>query len=82
MSCEFARSHAMGNRSIHESITGNPLHRYGSGDLKGMLFWNRRFDNALVAFLDCLKQLGDYAEQQDSKFRLPYRYVNSFDYVA
>lgn len=48
--------------------------RYGSGDLKGMLFWNRRFDNALVAFLNCLQQIGDFAEQQDPKFRLPYRY--------
>ncbi|KAJ3412956.1 hypothetical protein HDV05_008671 [Chytridiales sp. JEL 0842] len=46
---------------------------YGSGDLSGILFWNRRFDNALVAFLNCLQQLGDYAEQQDPKFRLPYR---------
>lgn len=38
-----------------------------------MLFWNRRFDYALVAFLNCISQLGDYAESQDSKFRLPYR---------
>ncbi|KAI8850610.1 Atg6/Beclin [Chytridium lagenaria] len=46
---------------------------YGTGDLAGILFWNRRFDNALVAFLNCLQQLGDYAEQKDPKFRLPYR---------
>jgi beclin 1 len=38
-----------------------------------MLFWNRRFDYALVAFLGCISQIGDYAEAQDPKFRLPYR---------
>ncbi|KAI8814296.1 autophagy protein Apg6 [Cladochytrium replicatum] len=42
---------------------------YGSG----IPFWNRRFDGALVAFLNCLQQLGDYAELKDVKFRLPYR---------
>ncbi|TPX71204.1 hypothetical protein SpCBS45565_g01271 [Spizellomyces sp. 'palustris'] len=54
-----------GDKGVHEL--------YGSGDLKGMLFWNRRFDNALVSFLNCLQQIGDYAEQRDPKFRLPYR---------
>ena len=37
------------------------------------VFWNRRFDLALVGFLDCIHQLGNYAEKQDPKFRLPYR---------
>ncbi|KAJ3054408.1 autophagy protein 6 [Rhizophlyctis rosea] len=62
----------MGSFSRIEKTEGDKAtyELYGSGDLKGMLFWNRRFDNALVAFLDCLKQLGDYAEQQDSKFRI------------
>ncbi|KAJ3300076.1 Beclin-1 [Borealophlyctis nickersoniae] len=65
----------MGSFSRIEKIEGDKAvyELYGSGDLKGMLFWNRRFDNALVAFLNCLQQLGDQAEQQDSKFRLPYR---------
>ncbi|RKO93770.1 Atg6/Beclin, partial [Blyttiomyces helicus] len=67
----------MGSFSRIEKIDGDKgsYELYGSGDLKGMLFWNRRFDNALVAFLNCLQQLGDYAEQQDPKFRLPYRSV-------
>ncbi|KAG5461435.1 MAG: autophagy protein Apg6-domain-containing protein, partial [Olpidium bornovanus] len=46
---------------------------YGSGDLHiGRLFLNRRFDNAMVAFLNCLKQLGDYAEEADPSAKLPY----------
>ncbi|KAJ3080288.1 autophagy protein 6, partial [Quaeritorhiza haematococci] len=65
----------MGSFSRIEKIDDKTIYElYGSGDLmKGMLFWNRRFDNALVAFLNCLQQLGDFAEQQDPKFRLPYR---------
>ena len=49
------------------------LECYGSSDLTGMLFWNRRFDSALVALLNCIEQLGDHAERLDPKFRLPYR---------
>ncbi|KAI8919945.1 autophagy protein Apg6-domain-containing protein [Powellomyces hirtus] len=66
----------MGSLSRLEKTDGDKgtLELHGSGELmKGMLFWNRRFDNGLVAFLNCLQQIGDYAEQQDSKFRLPYR---------
>ncbi|KAF9357314.1 autophagy protein 6 [Mortierella sp. AD094] len=44
---------------------------YGSGELR--MFLNRRFDNAMVAFLNCLQQLGDYAEQQGPKLELPYK---------
>ncbi|KAI9096911.1 autophagy protein Apg6-domain-containing protein [Phlyctochytrium arcticum] len=65
----------LGSFSRIERIDGDKgvYDLYGSGDLKGMLFWNRRFDNALVAFLTCLQQIGDYAEEKDPKFRLPYR---------
>lgn len=49
---------------------------YGSGEFGfGRMFLNRRFDNAMVAFLNCLQQLGDYAEQQGPKLELPYKYV-------
>jgi beclin 1 len=49
--------------------------RYGSGDfgLNKMFFLNRRFDHAMVAVLNCLKQLTDYAEERDKSLRLPYR---------
>ncbi|CAG8484757.1 7609_t:CDS:2 [Ambispora leptoticha] len=47
---------------------------YGSGDIGiGRIFQNNRFDNAMVAFLNCLQQLGDYAERQDHNLKLPYR---------
>jgi beclin 1 len=46
---------------------------FGSSDFTGLLFWNRRFDSGLAAFLNCIQQLGDYAERSDPKFRLPYR---------
>ncbi|KAI7818723.1 autophagy protein Apg6-domain-containing protein [Gamsiella multidivaricata] len=47
---------------------------YGSGEFAiGRVFLNRRFDNAMVAFLNCLQQLGDYAEQQGPKLELPYK---------
>lgn len=38
-----------------------------------MFFLNRRFDHAMVAVLNCLKQLTDYAEEKDKSLRLPYR---------
>lgn len=34
---------------------------------------NRRFDNAMVAILHCLKQLIDFAEDRDKSLRFPYR---------
>lgn len=47
---------------------------YGSSDYAlNRLFLNRRFDHAMVAMLNCLKQLSDYAEQKDRSIRLPYR---------
>ncbi|KAI9019039.1 autophagy protein Apg6-domain-containing protein [Hyaloraphidium curvatum] len=37
------------------------------------LFLNRRFDIALVAFLNCIQQLAESLEADDSNFKLPYR---------
>eukprot|EP00732_Lithocolla_globosa_P002998 Lithocolla_globosa_v1_NODE_2209_length_2108_cov_67.504627.p1 type:complete len:507 gc:universal NODE_2209_length_2108_cov_67.504627:1539-19(-) len=45
---------------------------YGSGEF-GRLFSNRRFDTAMVAFLDCINQLAKHAEKLDPNFKLPYR---------
>ncbi|KAL1921434.1 uncharacterized protein VTP21DRAFT_11150 [Calcarisporiella thermophila] len=66
----------LGSFSRIEKIEGDfaSYELYGSGDLHiGRLFLNRRFDLAMVAFLNCLQQLGDYAEQQDPNLKLPYR---------
>ncbi len=41
------------------------LDLWTQGDLPlGLTFMHRRFDAAMVAFLDCLKQLGDYVEAE------------------
>lgn len=53
------------------------LDLYSSGDLPlGLTFMHRKFDNAMVAFLDCLRQLGDFVEFQSSETgqvrKLPY----------
>ncbi|CAJ0755860.1 8143_t:CDS:2 [Entrophospora sp. SA101] len=55
-----------------DSITSYEL--YGTGDIAiGRLFQNRRFDSAMVGFLNCLQQLGEYVESEDPKLNLPYR---------
>lgn len=36
---------------------------------------NSKFDSAMVAFLDCLKQIGDEIEKVDNKWFLPYKCV-------
>jgi beclin 1 len=52
------------------------LELYSSGDLPlGRLFMHRKLDSAMVAFLDCLRQLGDFAEAHDANLKLPYKYV-------
>ncbi|KAF7793914.1 hypothetical protein EIP86_005036 [Pleurotus ostreatoroseus] len=49
---------------------------YGSGDLHlGRLLHNRRFDFAMVSFLDCLKQLIDYVRSQDPQVDFPHQIV-------
>ncbi|KAI8098620.1 autophagy protein Apg6-domain-containing protein [Halteromyces radiatus] len=68
----------MGSFSKVEKVDGDVVvayELYGSSDygLNRMLFVNRRFDLAMVAMLNCLKQLSDYAEQKDRSIRLPYR---------
>lgn len=53
---------------------------YGSGDLHlGRLLHNRRFDFAMVAFLECLKQLIDYVKSQDPTVDFPHQCVNLFE---
>jgi hypothetical protein len=47
---------------------------FGSSDISlGRLFWYRRFDNGMVAFLQCLSELSGHAEAQDKNFRLPHK---------
>ncbi|CEI91271.1 hypothetical protein RMCBS344292_05568 [Rhizopus microsporus] len=67
----------MGSFSRVEKIEGDSVlsyELYGSGDFGlNRMFLNRRFDHAMVAVLNCLKQLTDFAEEKDKSLRLPYR---------
>jgi beclin len=46
---------------------------YGSGDLHlGRLLHNWRFDTAMVAFLDCLRQLMEHVKAQDPAVDFPH----------
>ena len=78
----------MGSVSKIEEIKADPanpssplkstmLELYSSGDLPlGRLFMHRKLDAAMVAFLDCLRQLGEFAEAHDANLKLPYKYVH------
>lgn len=73
---EHYRLVPMGSFSRIEKTTGDKAtyELYGSGDLHlGRLFHNRRFDLAMVAFLDCLKQLMDYIKSQDNGVDFPHQ---------
>ncbi|KAJ3507629.1 hypothetical protein NLJ89_g6196 [Agrocybe chaxingu] len=66
----------MGSFSRIEKTTGDKANYelYGSGDLHfGRLLHNRRFDIAMVAFLDCLKHLMDNIKLQDATVDFPHQ---------
>lgn len=62
-----------GNHSYVESLVDNTkeLPLYGSGGIR--FFWDTKFDQAMVAFLDCLQQFKEELEKGDTSFCLPYR---------
>ncbi|KAH9403767.1 Beclin-1 [Tyrophagus putrescentiae] len=62
-----------GNYSFIESLEADKskqLPLYTSGGLK--YYFNQKYDQAMVAFLDCLKQFNDECHRQDEGFKLPY----------
>ncbi|XP_006460757.1 hypothetical protein AGABI2DRAFT_69268 [Agaricus bisporus var. bisporus H97] len=68
----------MGSFSRIEKTTGDKAtyELYGSGDLHlGRLLHNRRFDFAMVSFLDCLKHLVDHIKLQDPTAEFPHQIV-------
>lgn len=67
----------MGSFSRIEKISDKSSYElYGSGDLHlGRLLHNRRFDYAMVAFLDCLRQVVEYVKTQDPSADFPHPYV-------
>ena len=81
----------MGSVSRIEEIKSDPsnpsappkstMHElFSSGDIPlGRLFMHRKLDSAMVAFLECLRQLGDFAEAHDANLKLPYKFLASWN---
>ena len=66
----------MGSFSRIERIGGDKasLELHGSGDLHlGRILHNRRFDHAMVAFLDCLRQTIEFVKAQDPTVEFPHQ---------
>jgi beclin 1 len=73
------------NASNSTALTRPPkkimLELYSSGDMPlGLTFMHRRFDTAMVAFLECMRQLGEFVEHESARgneggrgLALPYR---------
>jgi len=72
---KFQRYHLVpyGNHSYLECLAdkSKELPLYGSGGIR--FFWDTKFDQAMVAFLDCLQQFKEEVEKGDTGFCLPYR---------
>jgi len=50
------------------------LELFSSGDMPiGRMFMHRKFDMAMVAFLECLRQVAEFVEQRDPTMKLPYK---------
>ncbi|KAI9252269.1 autophagy protein Apg6-domain-containing protein [Phascolomyces articulosus] len=67
----------MGSFSRVEKVDGDTVlsyELYGTNEFGlNRMFLNRRLDHAMVAILNCLKQLTDFAEERDRSLRFPYR---------
>ncbi|SCZ89887.1 BZ3500_MvSof-1268-A1-R1_Chr9g10632 [Microbotryum saponariae] len=63
--------------STSSTSTSTSLELHGSGDFFAVtrLLQNRRFDLAMVAFLDCLRQMYEYVNSIDPQFNVPHRVV-------
>ena len=58
---------------------------YGSSDISlGRLFWYRRFDTAMIAFLDCVNQLIQFAIKSDITFekKIPYLFASQYRFSS
>ncbi|KAI9840956.1 MAG: autophagy protein 6 [Sclerophora amabilis] len=69
-----ADGHGHGPSPTAQSAAPSPkisvLELFSSGDLPlGRMFMHRRFDNAMVAFLECLRQLGEFVGRDPAATR-------------
>lgn len=59
------------------------LELFGSSDPNPLkLFQRHSFDKAMVAFLECLRQLGNFAESKDPTVVMPYKITKDKDKIA
>ena len=74
--------HPLGSTSTIERIEQDSrggtrstmLELYGNTDLNPIKYWQKKsFDQAQVAFLECLRQLGKHVESKDPSVQLPYK---------
>ncbi|KAF7461778.1 beclin-2 [Marmota monax] len=64
---------ACGNHSYLKSLTGDCADLPLFSDGRENVFWNNTFDQAILAFLDCLQQFKEEAEKQAGDLCLPHR---------
>ncbi|KAJ4195983.1 Vacuolar protein sorting-associated protein atg6 [Fusarium falciforme] len=71
-------SSRLGTRTVNPPPKKHVLELYSSGDMPlGLTFMHRRFDNAMVAFLELVRQLGAFVHRQTdatgNPLSLPYK---------
>lgn len=71
-------SSRLGSRAVSAPPKKHVLELYSSGDMPlGLTFMHRRFDNAMVGFLELVRQLGAFVHRQTdatgSPLSLPYK---------
>ncbi|POR38044.1 Vacuolar protein sorting-associated protein atg6 [Tolypocladium paradoxum] len=71
-------SSRLGSRAMQPPPKKHVLELYSSGDMPlGLTFMHRKFDNAMVAFLELVRQLGVFVQRQTepsgNMLSLPYR---------
>ncbi|CAM1504525.1 Fc.00g021160.m01.CDS01 [Cosmosporella sp. VM-42] len=71
-------SSRLGGRTVQPPPKKHVLELYSSGDMPlGLTFMHRRFDNAMVGFLELVRQLGVFVERQTkasgNPLSLPYK---------
>lgn len=65
-------SSRLGGRAIHAPPKKQVLELYSSGDMPlGLTFMHRKFDTAMVGFLELVRQLGVFVQQQTESSGVP-----------
>ncbi|KAL6876547.1 autophagy protein Apg6 domain-containing protein [Trichoderma novae-zelandiae] len=65
-------SSRLGGRPMHAPPKKHVLELYSSGDMPlGLTFMHRKFDTAMVAFLELVRQLGVFVQQQTESTGVP-----------